>query len=37
MFYYRGLVEWEKDNRFLMDTCLDGQDVFTTLLAMFQS
>lgn len=37
MFYYRGLAEWDKDKRFLMDTCLDGQDVFKALMAMFQS
>lgn len=37
MFYYRGLAEWEKDKRYLLDTCLDGQDVFKALMAMFQS
>ncbi|MBQ9276328.1 MAG: Fic family protein [Clostridia bacterium] len=36
MFYYRGLSEWGKDNNYLIDTCLDGQDTFTKLLDLFE-
>lgn len=35
MFYYRGLSEWEQEPGYLMDTCLDGQDTFRKLMAMF--
>jgi len=34
-FYYRGLAEWEKEKGYLIDTCLDGQDAFKRLLALF--
>ena len=34
-FYYRGLAEWEDEKGYLIDTCLDGQDTFKRLLAMF--
>ena len=34
-FYYRGLAEWEIEKGYLIDTCLDGQDTFKRLLAMF--
>lgn len=34
-FYYRGLAEWENERGYLIDTCLDGQDTFKRLLAMF--
>lgn len=34
-FYYRGLAEWENEQGYLIDTCLDGQDTFKRLLAMF--
>ena len=34
-FYYRGLAEWENEKGYLIDTCLDGQDSFKRLLAMF--
>ena len=34
-FYYRGLAEWEDEKGYLTDTCLDGQDTFKRLLAMF--
>ena len=34
-FYYRGLAEWESEKGYLIDTCLDGQDTFKRLLAMF--
>lgn len=36
MFYYRGLSEWEQESRYLTDTCLDGQDTFRKLMAMFE-
>lgn len=35
MFYYRGLSEWEREEGYLQDTCLDGQDTFKQLLSMF--
>ncbi len=35
-FYYRGLSEWENGKGRLTDTCLDGQDTFKRLLAMFE-
>ena len=35
MFYYRGLSEWETEKGYLTDTCLDGQDTFKRLMAMF--
>ncbi len=35
MFYYRGLSEWDREEGFLLDTCLDGQDTFKRLLSMF--
>ena len=35
MFYYRGLSEWETEKGYLTDTCLDGQDTFKKLMAMF--
>ena len=35
MFYYRGLSEWEREKGYLTDTCLDGQDTFKTMMAMF--
>lgn len=34
-FYYRGLAEWNTEKGFLIDTCLDGQDTFRRLLALF--
>lgn len=35
MFYYRGLSEWETEKGYLTDTCLDGQDTFRKMMAMF--
>ena len=35
IFYYRGLSEWEREKGCLTDTCLDGQDTFKKLMAMF--
>lgn len=34
-FYYRGLAEWDREKGYLIDTCLDGQDTFRKLLALF--
>ena len=34
-FYYRGLSEWDNEKGWFTDTCLDGQDTFKRLLAMF--
>lgn len=34
-FYHRGLSEWDNEKGWLTDTCLDGQDTFKRLLAMF--
>jgi len=36
VFYYRGLAEWNSEKGWLTDTCLDGQDTFKKLLAMFE-
>jgi fic family protein len=36
MFYYRGLSEWEREKGYLTDTCLDGQDTFKKIMAMFR-
>ena len=36
MFYYRGLMEWEREPGYLRDTCLDGQDTFKRLLSLFE-
>lgn len=32
MFYYRGLSYWKEEKGWLIDTCLDGQDTFKTIL-----
>ena len=34
--YYRGLNEWRKEKGWLMDSCLDGQDIFARLLKMLE-
>ena len=31
-YYYRGLTEWKNEKGWLIDTCLDGQDTFKSLL-----
>lgn len=36
MFYYRGLKEWNKEQGFLIETCLDGQDAYKLLLKYFE-
>ena len=35
IFYYRGLKEWHSENGFLIETCLDGQDTYKSLLNYF--
>lgn len=35
MFYYRGLKEWNNEKGFLIETCLDSQDTYKTLLRYF--
>lgn len=35
MFYHRGLSEWETEKGYLTDICLDGQDTFKELMALF--
>ena len=35
-FYYRGLAEWDRDEACLIDTCLDGQNVFKKMLDKFR-
>lgn len=35
MFYYRGLKNWNKERRWLIDTCLDGQDTVKAYLDYF--
>jgi len=35
MFYYRGLKEWDNEQGFLIETCLDGQDTYKALLNYF--
>lgn len=35
-FYYKGLANWNREKGWLTDTCLDGQDTFKRLLAMFE-
>lgn len=34
-FYYRGLANWNKEQGWLIDTCLDGQDTFKSILKLF--
>ncbi len=36
-YYYRGLSEWDSERGWLTDTCLDGQDTFRALVAMFEA
>ena len=33
-YYYRGLAEWRNEKGWLVDTCLDGQDIFARILDM---
>ena len=35
-FYYRGLKNWNSDRAWLMDTCLDGQDIVKAYLDYFK-
>ena len=34
-FYYRGLKEWNNDSKYLIDTCLLGQDIMKEILDNF--
>ncbi|MBR4749672.1 MAG: Fic family protein [Abditibacteriota bacterium] len=36
-YYYRGLAKWPDEKGWLLDTCLDGQDTFKRLLALFEN
>ena len=35
MFYYRGLKNWDQERGWLIDTCLDGQDIVKSYLDYF--
>lgn len=35
-FYYRGLNEFENERGFLLDTCLNGQDMYKELMEYFE-
>ncbi|SEM60861.1 Helix-turn-helix [Butyrivibrio sp. ob235] len=35
-YYYRGLKEWRNEKGWLIDTCLDGQDIFVKLLDLLE-
>lgn len=35
-FYYRGLSNWRTEKGWLIDTCMDGQDTFKTLLDLLE-
>ena len=36
MFYYRGLANWKQDHAWLLETCLDGQDLFKRYLDAYR-
>lgn len=36
LFYYRGLKEFETERGYLVDTCLNGQDVYAELVKYFE-
>ncbi len=36
LFYYRGISQWGKENGYLMDTCLTGQDRFIKYLDYYK-
>ena len=36
MFYYRGLKNWNQEHGWLIDTCLDGQDIVKAYLDYFK-
>ena len=36
LFYYRGISQWGKENGYLMDTCLTGQDRFVKYLDYYK-
>lgn len=33
-FYYKGLTNWNQEHGWLIDTCLDAQDTYKTILSM---
>lgn len=35
LFYYRGLLKFKKDDKYLIDTCLNGQDIMKKYLDTF--
>lgn len=35
-YYYRGLANWRNEKGWLVDTCLDGQDAFRSLLSLLE-
>ena len=35
-YYYRGLNNWKKKKRYLLDTCLTAQDEFKKVLDYFE-
>ena len=35
-FYYRGLKEFERERGYLIDTCLNGQDMYEKLLDYYE-
>lgn len=37
MFYYRGLKEWNRERRYLIDTCLSAQDKYQAYLDYFMA
>lgn len=37
MFYYRGLREWDNEKGFLLETCRDGQDKYSSLIKYFEA
>ena len=36
MYYYRGLKEFEEEKGFLIDTCLNGQDMYGKMMDYFE-
>lgn len=36
MFYYRGLREYEQEKGYLVDTCLNGQDMYRKWMEYFE-
>ena len=36
MFYYRGLREYEQEKGYLVDTCLNGKDMYRKWMEYFE-